>query len=264
MKAKISLNTMTLDQKIRAIKEAGYQGIGLWKGDIRGFLKEGGTLDGYKKMLADNGLEPAEICFVGDWQWEEGEARKVAFDKAKEAFEWAQGIGLREVIACVSGAKGDLARGADDYGDLCDLAAPFGVCPALEFTGGAQTINDIGTAWKVMQMVNRPNAGILLDTFHFIKGESKMEDLEALPPGAVACVHINDAPDWPLEKLSDGDRVMPGKGAIPLDKILGALKRKGYEGFLSLELFSEELWAKDPFEVAKMGAEALKKIVSAV
>lgn len=43
--------------------------------------------------------------------------------------------------------------------------------------------------------------------------------------------------------------------------IKAATKKAGYEGFLSLELFNEEYWREDPEEVAKPGAESLKRLL---
>ena len=33
---------------------------------------------------------------------------------------------------------------------------------------------------------------------------------------------------------------------------------QGYEGFVSLELFNPDLWARDPLEVAKVGMEKMR------
>jgi hypothetical protein len=39
------------------------------------------------------------------------------------------------------------------------------------------------------------------------------------------------------------------------------LASTGYNGYLSLELFREDLWAKDPLEVAKLGTEKMRPFV---
>lgn len=269
MKAKVCLNTVTirgaaLEEKIEAAREGGYEGIGLWREEVEKFAAGGRSLADLRRMVEGNGLVAAEICFVGGWQWAVGEARAKAFDSAKETFEMAQGLGCGVVCALPSNGRGDLALAAEEYGELCDLAGEYGVCPALEFIGPFEQVKDVATAWETVKGANRANGGILLDTFHFVRGGSRLEDLEALPEGAVSLVHINDAPEKRIEELTDADRVMPGEGFFPLGKILGSLARKGYEGFLSLELFNRELWEKDACAVAKLGGEALRRVVARV
>ena len=39
------------------------------------------------------------------------------------------------------------------------------------------------------------------------------------------------------------------------------LKNKGYDKWISLELFNADLWEKDPLEVAKIGLEKMRELV---
>ena len=45
---------------------------------------------------------------------------------------------------------------------------------------------------------------------------------------------------------------MIGEGQIDITAEIAVLREIGYEGTVSLELFNEELWAKDPSEVLKV------------
>jgi hypothetical protein len=51
---------------------------------------------------------------------------------------------------------------------------------------------------------------------------------------------------------------MPGDGVAPIGKILKMLQSKNTPIVLSLELFNEDYWKKDPMEVAKIGLEKMK------
>jgi 2-keto-myo-inositol isomerase len=53
---------------------------------------------------------------------------------------------------------------------------------------------------------------------------------------------------------------MPGDGVIELKRFVGMLKQIGYSGFISLELFREDLWQQDPLDVAKRGLAAMQAI----
>ena len=46
-------------------------------------------------------------------------------------------------------------------------------------------------------------------------------------------------------------------------KRLSAALAQGYEGYVSLELFSEALWQQDPTEVARLGMEKMQAYFAA-
>jgi 2-keto-myo-inositol isomerase len=50
--------------------------------------------------------------------------------------------------------------------------------------------------------------------------------------------------------LTDAHRLYPGDGAIPAVDILTALRRSGYDGVVSIEIFRPEYWEQDPRAVA--------------
>ena len=54
---------------------------------------------------------------------------------------------------------------------------------------------------------------------------------------------------------------MPGDGIFDLKRYVEVLAQIGYQGFLSLELFREDLWQRDPREVARLGLEKMKAVV---
>ena len=54
---------------------------------------------------------------------------------------------------------------------------------------------------------------------------------------------------------------MPGDGTFDLHRYLELLLATGYEGFLSLELFREDLWQQDPLAVAREGLEKMQQVV---
>jgi len=79
-------------------------------------------------------------------------------------------------------------------------------------------------------------------------------------PAELLIVHLDDVPyQKPFGEMTDGDRVYPGDGAIPLDQLFETLELTGYKGPVSLELFNEGLWQQDPYQVAKTGFEKSRR-----
>ena len=65
----------------------------------------------------------------------------------------------------------------------------------------------------------------------------------------------------PRGQQHDADRVMPGDGHLDLKRILELLRGIGYNRWLSLELFREDLWAQNPEDVAREGLEKMRAVV---
>ena len=57
-----------------------------------------------------------------------------------------------------------------------------------------------------------------------------------------------------------GDRVYPGDGHLNLKRELELLRKIGYDRWLSLELFREDLWASNPLEVARIGLDKMRAV----
>lgn len=106
-----------------------------------------------------------------------------------------------------------------------------------------------------------PNCGLLVDSYHCYTSGTTWEHLAQIPGEKIVLVHINDAPALPLAEVKDGERLLPGKGVIELPKFIGALKKAGYNGPASVEVFSAELKAMPAAEAAKKAWEATKGLV---
>ena len=53
---------------------------------------------------------------------------------------------------------------------------------------------------------------------------------------------------------------MPGDGHLDLGEYVQNLQTIQFEGWLSLELFNEALWKKDPLDVAREGLEKMRSV----
>jgi 2-keto-myo-inositol isomerase len=56
-------------------------------------------------------------------------------------------------------------------------------------------------------------------------------------------LHLDDSEDLPVGAAArQTTALMPGEGAIDLQRILSTLKRLGYDSLVSIELFRPEYW----------------------
>ena len=74
-----------------------------------------------------------------------------------------------------------------------------------------------------------------------------------------ACCSI--APDLAPEKILDNERLMPGEGVIDFAGFFGALRKIGYTGGVSPEVFGRGLKDMPPEQGARLGLETTQAVM---
>ena len=153
----------------------------------------------------------------------------------------------------------NLHQAAARYRAVCDLGEKMGILPMLELWGFSANLYLFGETLFVAAESGHSKALILVDVYHLHKGGSELNALSLLSGNHIQVFHMNDYPAIPTrETLNDSFRVMPGDGVAPMNQILQMLNNKNTPIVLSLELFNETYWQKDPMEVAKLGLAKMK------
>jgi sugar phosphate isomerase/epimerase len=148
------------------------------------------------------------------------------------------GAALGASVLNVIGGDPDRARLTDSLAALVDDAAQYGIRPSIEPIS-YQPLDSVPAAGL---LVDRTGCGIMLDALHFVRAGSQIEDLKALPSGAVTVIQLCDGPAetpalpvphcMPLGQDVNGSarqiesrakRLAPGEGVFPLREILAAL-----------------------------------------
>jgi sugar phosphate isomerase/epimerase len=153
-----------------------------------------------------------------------------------------------------------LAAGLDRDAAHAELAAcarilePAGVRIALEPTSYGVRIPPAG-AVALCDRVGWSRCGLLVDSWHVVRGGWPWPLLETLGDDRIVFVHLNDGGASPGDDpVREGrfDRLPPGAGSFPLARLLATLERLGYRGPLGLEVLSAELRALQPSEAARI------------
>lgn len=248
-------------RQIEVARLAGYEAIELWHDHIDLHLKSGGSLADVKKAVDDNGLAVPTTIYLAGWFQPAGVEHSKALDEVRRRFEQAAAVGATYSIAGPPPGKADRELGAKHYSELLEIGKSFGIKPAFEYLGFVDDINTIDDAIDIIQRSGHPDATVVVDPFHCWRGGGPIASLAKLKGSQIAISHFNDAPaNPPANTQQDSDRVLPGDGAIDLKFYSDQLSATGYDRYLSLELFREDLWAKDPLEVAKLGLEKMRAI----
>lgn len=268
---KAALNPVTLSPDLcfpdfmRTAGQAGFEGIEFTMDDAAAYAEERGV-EGLRGLFAEAGVGPAQWRLMLPL-WNLGDDISEAMRKMPERCELAAQIGANTVMQVVPCRAPEGREAMDELAailrDAAQLVAGWDLRLALEFIGlnvGAaeaeRLVVTLGDTLDLIERIGESNVGVMLDFYHFYVGGSTREQLEAMPGELLYMIHLDDAPPGPVEELKDPMRVLPGEGVIGVADLLALCAEKGYEGYVSLELFGEELRQMDPLEAASIGYAA--------
>lgn len=269
---KIALNGATtmhadLETDIKAASAAGFELIEIWAAKLREFLKTRTPAD-LKNLLAENDLEPYSINSIEHITFRSREDYEKIKAETEELSAIAGAINCPYVVV-VPGKLPDNATKAEIVeesvrvlNELADIAEKHDVSLAFEFLGQTDcSVQTLDLCNEIVEKVDRPNIGNVIDTFHFYAGNSTFEAIDSMKPEKLFIFHINDAENLPKENLTDAHRLYPGTGILPIKEIKAHFDKIGYNRMVSIEIFRPEYWNEDPFEVARKAKEATEKVL---
>jgi 2-keto-myo-inositol isomerase len=246
---------------------AGFDFVEIWAAKLMGYLERGG-FPALKRDLRRAGVRAATLNSVEHVTFNDPSGHVRMLEDFQRFCRVAQAIGAETVIVVPSPRpKGVSLAGIERESirvlrELSAMARPSGVRLAYEFLGFADcTVNTLAQCAAIVEKVARPNVGLVLDTFHFFAGGSRIASIREANPEKIFIVHINDVERAPRRKMHDALRLYPGKGILPLAGILRALKVIGYAGGFSVEIFRPQYWNRPPLQVAR---EARKSALAAL
>lgn len=209
-------------------------------------------IENVRPMLADAGITVPVVEAISAWG--EGPSAAQRAD-VRTALEVAVALGANTVAACILAPTVDLARAAEGFAAACDEAAERGIRVCLEFlpwTG----VGDLATAWSLVQAAGRPNGGLLLDTWHWVRqpGGPAPELLRSIPGERIHYVQVCDAASTPAgESFNEAmsGRLPPGKGIVDFAEVFEVLDAIEADPIVAAEVFSVPLNSKGPGAVAE-------------
>lgn len=139
------------------------------------------------------------------------------------ALEAAAELGAAYVVS--GGIDADEDRLAQRYAELAEAAQGFGLVMAIEFMP-IRPMKSLADALRVIGKVRHPNARILIDALHLTRSGGTPEDVARVDPALIAYVQLCDAPNPPLQPLTEESRqgrLYPGEGGLPIRQLMAAL-----------------------------------------
>jgi hypothetical protein len=262
-----TIRPVPLLEKIRIAAEAGYDAIEPWDSELADHERSGGSLADLGKHLRDLGLRVPSV--IGLWNAipETQEAWDAQLPASRDRMRMAHAIGAEHIQVIPQPERPrerfDPAWAAARYRDLLEIGIrDYQLVPAMIFVKFLPGSRTLGQAAQIAIDSGHPQAKVIPDTFHMFIGGTPFGGLQHLRGEFIAIFQFNDAPAAPArDALEDRHRVYPGDGVLPLGDVLRDLRRIGFKGCVSLELYNEEYWKQDPMTVARTGLEKTLAVI---
>lgn len=255
----------TLEEKLRAAAGAGFDGVEIFENDLIASPLRPREV---RALLDDLGLACMLYQPFRDFEGMPGGLRQRAFDRAEAKFDLMGELGADRILVCSNcspHALGERNRIVADLHELGERAARRGIVIGYEALAWGRHVFDHRDAWAIVEQAGHPHVGIVLDSFHSLSRGIPSDSIRAIPGDKIAFVQLADAPRLDMDLLywSRHFRNFPGQGGLPVAEYVAEIRRTGYQGPLSLEIFNDRFrgWSADL--IAADGLRSLRHVADA-
>ncbi|RED64809.1 sugar phosphate isomerase/epimerase [Cohnella lupini] len=263
-----------LENEIQLIELAGKYGFQAVDIDAVTLIERVGEKKA-KELLSDNGVVIGSIGLPVNWRSTEEEF----LNGLKKLGEHAAAARLLGCTRCCTyilpstdyPSAHFMALATRRLRSCAQMLGAYGIGLGLEFVGP----HHLRTQWANpfiwtmdetldwIAAIGESNVGLLLDSYHWYTTSSTIADILALKPEQIVHVHLNDAPNVPVEAALDGGRIYPGEGVIDLAGFLKGLHAIGYAGPVAQEILAQKPREGTPEELVRHSKECYDKVFGA-
>jgi sugar phosphate isomerase/epimerase len=212
-------------------------------------------------------------------QWQDDTTYKKELDRLSELAPTAASLGCTRAVTMI-------APGCDQrpyhenfefhrkrLAEICQVLAPHNISLGLEFKAPAEArtgqafefIHSFDELRKLMTTIGAPNAGVVVDSWHWHAGGGSLDDFKPLSANQVVSVVLADAPDdIPREQLTDRDRLLPGEtNVVDCAGIVRWLSGIGYQGPVTAKPDRSRFPKTGRMQIVRLLADALDTVWTA-
>lgn len=256
------VSPLGIDDRIAAVRAAGFQGLGLGWEDLREAERTIG-LDALGERIAAAGLRHVEVEFLDDW-WLDGPRREASDVVRRDLLRAAAALSARHIkVGCGRfGDSRERTRLRRELRLLADQAADSGTRIALE-PGAGSALDLTGEAAPLLSQVAHPALGLMLDPWHLVRAGLPYEQVLATLPGElIAAAELSDGAAVCEGTLFDDTfdrRLPPGNGEFDVPAFVTAVRSAGFDGPWGVEVMSDRTRADSPATVLLDCAQAARR-----
>ncbi|MFJ7197534.1 MULTISPECIES: sugar phosphate isomerase/epimerase family protein [unclassified Streptomyces] len=258
---RLSINQETIKQwslpeLAEGCVKAGIDQVGLWRAPVQSY-----GIERTARLLADSGLSVTSLCRGGFLTAPDPAERARALDDNRAAIDEAAALST-DTLVLVSGGlpegskdlHGARERIADALGLLAPYAAERGVRLAIEplhpmFASDRCVVSTLSQALDIAERFPADQVGVVVDTYHIWWDDQAPAQIARA--GAGGRIHSFQLADWitPLPAGVLVGRGQLGDGSVDFRAFRTLVEATGFDGPVEVEIFNEDLWARDGAEV---------------
>jgi 4-hydroxyphenylpyruvate dioxygenase len=250
----------SLAEKLTSIAQRGYDAAEIFENDLLSAPQSAAEIGA---MMRDSGLACSIFQPFRDYEGLPPELAERALERMRRKFAVMDELGTDLILLCSNcapQASGERGRIVDDLGRIAELAAAHGKRIGYEALAWAPHVSDHREAWALVRDVDHPALGLVLDSFHSLARGIPSSSIGDIRADKLFLIQLADAPRLEMDLLnwSRHFRCMPGQGDFPLADYCAAIRKIGYQGYWSLEIFNDRFRAGSAGQVARDGLRGLK------
>jgi sugar phosphate isomerase/epimerase len=252
-----------IKERVAAAQAAGFTRLSLSALDVAKAAAEGTTAEELGRSLGESDLEIV-MDPVMNWYGGTPPPGRFAPFTADDVLRMCEALRVVSMTAIGPFSADEVAM--DDltarFGRFCDRAADLGAQVHFEFMP-MSAIKDLATASTIVEGADRPNGGILFDTWHFFRGNPDFSVLEQMPGERIFAVQVADAPAEVHGSIAEDtfNRLLPGDGSFDLVRVLRALDRIGGLRWVGPEVLSPVTAAMAPADAARLAGDRVRDLI---
>lgn len=247
-----NMRTKSLDDRLLAATLGKFTHMSIFPIDWRTWTEQGQAPADMRRKIDDAGVKvlavdpfvqwitgfaiPAEYPadYVSFIDFPEADILRIAEETGAEAINCVEGLGQPYEEALL----------VDALGAFADRAAARGLRITLEFMP-ISSITDLAAGWSIISKVNRPNAGLCFDTWHYFRSPPNPDLLATVPGDRIFEVQLADAllalqaPTLTEDLLRF--RRLPGEGEMDIAGVSDILKSIGAWNSVGPEVFADAM-----------------------
>ncbi|WP_406419607.1 sugar phosphate isomerase/epimerase [Streptomyces sp. NBC_00873] len=259
--SRLSINQETIKQwslpeLTEGCVKAGIDKVGLWRGPVQEY-----GVERTAQLLKDAGLTVTSLCRGGFFTALDPAERARALDDNRAAIDEAAALST-DTLVLVSGGlppgsrdlHGARERITEALAELGPYARERGVRLAIEplhpmFASDRCVVSTLSQALDIAERFPAEQVGVVVDTYHIWWDDQAAAQIARAGEGGR--IHSFQLADWitPLPAGVLVGRGQLGDGSVDFRAFREMVEATGFDGPIEVEIFNEDLWARDGAEV---------------
>lgn len=231
-----------LADELDALQHHGFDALSIWRPKLSDL-----QIDEARRLLDAAGVRVSSLQWAGGFTGSDGRTFEESLADAAEAICDAAALGT-DVLLIHTGCRAGHTLGharrlvQEAFERLAPLAEEHGVRLALKPTdpaasSGCGFFTQLDEASAFVADMQHPSIGLALDVWHFGHQPGFLGVLQSLVD-QVMVVSVADCRGCPT---GEHERLAPGDGTLPLNRIMTTLTEAGYQGDVEFEFFAEPI-----------------------